>query len=275
MKDAVRAVPAIKFALGIAGILSVIAIVKIWRLELNVAVYGTVIMLILMTALVVFARVYKGASTDLRTPALVLTWFSLVLVMSAGMMMFTSVFFRWPLDLRLWIDPRPVAAASDPKIEVISQKSITTVETDLRAGSALIADGFRDYARSGFCFKTATIEAWNSPVADILVANPDPKVPNALFFLPYNQYPYEDSASVKGARAGIIKMLATNLTEVTEAPESGYSVHWLRPELNAVYCVRTSDGQHYAKIQVTAIESDRIAFEWVYQQNATRNLAAN
>lgn len=72
------------------------------------------------------------------------------------------------------------------------------------------------------------------------------------------------------ANAGIIKMPQQRLEDVREAPESGYSVHYFTPELNAIYCIRTWDGQHFATIKVTDISGDRIGFDWVYQPSASR-----
>jgi hypothetical protein len=36
-------------------------------------------------------------------------------------------------------------------------------------------------------------------------------------------------------------------------------------------CLQLRDGSHYAKIKVTQIEPDRIAFVWIYQPSGSRN----
>jgi hypothetical protein len=106
-RESVKAVPAVKYALGVAGLVSVIAIVRSFNLDARVAVLGAVVMFLLMTVLVVFARLSSLAAPDFRLPALTFTWFSLILVIAIALLMFLSVFFRWPVDLQDWIKPSP------------------------------------------------------------------------------------------------------------------------------------------------------------------------
>src|ERR1700686_84939 len=81
LQDAIKAVPAVKYALGVAGVASAVALVRVLGISLMVAFGGTVAMLLPMTILVVFARLASLAEGLLRLPALVLTWFSLLLLM--------------------------------------------------------------------------------------------------------------------------------------------------------------------------------------------------
>jgi len=105
LRESIKAVPAVKYALGLAGLASVIAIIRSLNVDYRVAVIGTVVMLLLMTSLVIFARLSSLTSPDFRLPALVFTWFSLFLVIAIAFSMFLSVFFRWPIDLQDWIKP--------------------------------------------------------------------------------------------------------------------------------------------------------------------------
>lgn len=73
-----------------------------FKIDFRVAVFGTVIMLVLMTALVIFAKTAGTASVGFAGPAIVLTWFSLLLMMATATALFTSVFFKWPVDLQ-WV----------------------------------------------------------------------------------------------------------------------------------------------------------------------------
>jgi hypothetical protein len=101
LQQAVKAVPAVKYALGIAGLLSVIAIVTGGlKIDLKVAAFGTVVMLVLMTVLVVFAKLASAAQKHFALPLMVFTWFSLVLTMLTAIALFLSVFAGWPLNLR-------------------------------------------------------------------------------------------------------------------------------------------------------------------------------
>jgi len=142
-----------------------------------------------------------------------------------------------------------------------------------KAGSTIIFDGFRNYAVAGFNFSSGTIVPWGTDRPDLEAANPDPEHAPAVLFLENDTPPYTSKDWPAGkvpANAGIIKMQAGRLEDVREAPQSGYSVHYFKPEEGEIYCIRTWDGQHFAKIKVTDLKADRIAFEWVYQPSGSR-----
>lgn len=103
LREAIRAVPAVKYALGIGGVVAAIAVVFSFKIDPRVAVVGTVVMLVLMGVLVVFARMSSLPGTRLAAPALVFTWFVLVLFMATSGSLFSSVFFQKPLDLSSWL----------------------------------------------------------------------------------------------------------------------------------------------------------------------------
>jgi hypothetical protein len=109
LMEAVRAVPAVKYTLGIAGIVSVLAIVVELRVNFRVAVVGTVIMLILMAVLLAFARLSAASNRSVAAAGVFFLWSSLLLFVGTGGMMFSSVFFHWPLDLRSWLVGSPEA----------------------------------------------------------------------------------------------------------------------------------------------------------------------
>jgi hypothetical protein len=109
LKDAIRAVPAVRYALGVAGVVAVIAIVKAFGIDFRVAVFGFIVILALMVALVLFARLTRAAGNEWVTlPVKVLTWSLLLLTIAAAILFFTSVFFDRPLDMR-----KPVVAADN------------------------------------------------------------------------------------------------------------------------------------------------------------------
>ena len=100
LKRALAGVPAVKYALGIAGIGAAVAIVKTFFTDWVIAVFGIVIMMILMAVLFVFAKLTSVASRDLRLAMLTFMWSSLVLTISTAAFLFSSVFFNWPINLR-------------------------------------------------------------------------------------------------------------------------------------------------------------------------------
>ena len=106
--DAIRAVPAVKYALGIGGIVWVIAAVAALNVDYRVAVFGSVIMIVLMVLLLVFAKLAGTASTVFILPMTVLVWFSILLTTVSALLLATSIFFRWPLDLQYWLAPPSV-----------------------------------------------------------------------------------------------------------------------------------------------------------------------
>jgi hypothetical protein len=142
LRSAVRAVPAVRYALGVAGIVSVIAIVKAFHLNLALAAFGTVVMFVLMTTLVIFARLSQFGSAALQRPALVFTWFCLLLTMAAALLLFTSVFFGIPrlrflqgtslLEDADKISPSPLEVhASSPDMEAPPSVSLGIISKNI------------------------------------------------------------------------------------------------------------------------------------------------
>src|SRR5271166_3514994 len=92
LRDAIRAVPAVKYAVGVGGLVAVLAIVQSYRINPTLAALGAIVMLILMGMLVIFARMSALGKAYILLPALVFTWFVLLLFMLASLALFSSVF---------------------------------------------------------------------------------------------------------------------------------------------------------------------------------------
>ena len=92
--------PSVKYALAVAGVLAAISIgmklVSDWR----VAVIGAICTLLLMILMVIFARLSTTAAASFRGPIIVLTWFSVILLMVWATGLTSSVFAGWPLNFR-------------------------------------------------------------------------------------------------------------------------------------------------------------------------------
>ena len=80
LKDATKSVPAVKYAYGIVGVAAAIAIVVGLLKDTRIAIFGPIIMLALMTALVVFAKLTKASKKTFQIPIKVLIWFSLLML---------------------------------------------------------------------------------------------------------------------------------------------------------------------------------------------------
>ena len=88
LKEAVKAVPAMKYALAVLGLVAVVATIAAWRVNFKVAVFGAVIILILMVAVLVFARLTAISAGFFLLPALIL-WYAFVLLTTAtGVLLF-------------------------------------------------------------------------------------------------------------------------------------------------------------------------------------------
>ncbi len=99
LQAAIKAVPAVKYALGVLGIISAIAIVRAFGIDARLAVFGTIVMLVLMVTLLVFAALTKVKSKQIRVAAIIMMWSFLALTIFTATLLFTSAFFRYPKPL--------------------------------------------------------------------------------------------------------------------------------------------------------------------------------
>ena len=113
LKRAIAAVPAVKYALGVGGIIAVIAIVSSFNIGTTAAVFGTVVMLVLMTVLLVFANIAGQKSSSFSAAAHVLTWFSLVLFMLTASALFLAVFWGNVEEIRARLGIKPVSLTTN------------------------------------------------------------------------------------------------------------------------------------------------------------------
>jgi len=114
LREAVKAVPAVRYALGLCGLLAVVAIAMALRLNPALAVFGTVVTLVLMVALVVFAKLTAIAPRHFLLPVMVLMWASLVVLLACVVLLASYVFFGQPRGLERWIPPRSEGHAQEP-----------------------------------------------------------------------------------------------------------------------------------------------------------------
>jgi hypothetical protein len=114
LRESIKAVPAMKYALAIAGILGVVAMVGAFKISPAMAAIGAVITLVLMVAMVVFARLTTTAPRYFFLPAQVMMWAFLIVTVGTAFLLFTSAFFHWPRGLRELLDPNPGPAIAAP-----------------------------------------------------------------------------------------------------------------------------------------------------------------
>lgn len=132
VREAIKAVPAVRYALGVGGIIAVIALANEFRIDAVVAVVGVVVMFVLMGVLVLFARMSALVSKRLALPAMVLAWFTLLIFMVVATTIFLSVFIGWPRDLHRWIDPEQQSESVTSIIDGTNIKVSYTFDGELK-----------------------------------------------------------------------------------------------------------------------------------------------
>jgi len=114
VRAGIKAVPAVKYALGVAGVAAALALATAFFSSTQAAVIGILAMLALMVLLVVFASLTSqdiNKPNPLRYQALVMTWVVLVVFCGIAILVFTSVFFERP-------KPFPQIVATLTSVEV-------------------------------------------------------------------------------------------------------------------------------------------------------------
>ena len=130
LREAIIAVPAVKWALGVGGLLAVVTLVYSFKLDPLAGFVGLIVLFVFMTILVIFARVSAVEGRAIAAPALVFTWFTLLMFMATTFVLFTSVFSNCPAPLRKWLTgENPVIPQWCPA------QSLFTREDDFRTGS--------------------------------------------------------------------------------------------------------------------------------------------
>jgi hypothetical protein len=124
LKEAIKAVPAVKYALGVAGLGAVVAIIAGFNIDFRVAVFGILIIFVLMFGLLVFAKATEtpkgpapGQQFNWRGPAMFLTWSFMIIIVVSVSLFVTSFFFGLPYIKGLSPD-------KEPQVEDISKQDL-------------------------------------------------------------------------------------------------------------------------------------------------------
>lgn len=173
VKAGIQAVPAVKYALGIAGVMAALALGKAFFTTARMALLGCIAMLILMVLLLLFSAATKVGPTFLRLPALVLTWTILTLFVISASFSVASVFFDWPRSFPeltaniLGKQKPPVSPSNDNKTQqtVISGTVFDTLGEPLKDVAVTIR-GSRDTMTLTDSGGTFTISANSAVLVD-------------------------------------------------------------------------------------------------------------
>src|SRR4051812_44281370 len=102
IKEATKAVPFVKYALGIAGLVAVITLIKAYQINFQVAVWGTIILIFLMVVLFIAASASNKQLNEAFHPSTLLLWSVEIIFIGIICLLTSCVFFKKPLDLHSW-----------------------------------------------------------------------------------------------------------------------------------------------------------------------------
>jgi hypothetical protein len=166
VREGSRAVPAVKYALGVVGLFAAAAIGRsLFEGSLLLAAGGAALMLVLMILLLVFARASLGKSV-FGPAAHVLVWFVILFSITVSVTLFSSVFFAWPIDLRRLLDADVAVNGGD-----CSGESIVATDAAHVVSTRKLTEP--DYSAFRFLsdHKSLDLTAW-TPVPDHLRSMP-------------------------------------------------------------------------------------------------------
>jgi TonB family protein len=103
IKLANKAHPAFKYAIVVAGLIGIVVVVTRWGVSAQTAVFGTVILVVLMVVFLVFAQAASLNKAAMSLPAQLLVWSFLLVIIASVILLFTSAFFDAPLPLKTLI----------------------------------------------------------------------------------------------------------------------------------------------------------------------------
>jgi hypothetical protein len=99
LSEAVKKVPSVRYALGVAGIGVAAAIVYgVFQGDAQTAVLGTAIMIGFMVLLLVFASLTPTKSKNIQYAGFVLVWVTVACFCAVLLFLSSSFFFRWPIQ---------------------------------------------------------------------------------------------------------------------------------------------------------------------------------
>jgi hypothetical protein len=114
VREAIKAVPPVRYAVGVAGVMAALALGATLFKSPLAAVLGTLTMFILMVLLLLFSAAVAALGKGVfHIPVLVMTWAILLLFLTSATLTVSAVFFDKPkpfptLINQVWgIEPRP------------------------------------------------------------------------------------------------------------------------------------------------------------------------
>jgi hypothetical protein len=151
LKQAIKAVPAVRFALGIVGVAAGASLIRTYFSSTRDSAYATAAMLVLMLLLWIFSQLVRISPKSLKYPVLTLAWAIFVVAACLPFAIISSVCFDWPKPItqfRALFDPRSSTASAidDTKtpeyagtiIDALTRKTLDGVNVRAGLGTAPI-----------------------------------------------------------------------------------------------------------------------------------------
>ncbi|MGH7170713.1 MAG: hypothetical protein ACRELF_07095 [Gemmataceae bacterium] len=113
LTQAMKAVPSVKYALGVVGVAAAAALVVGLFADVRIAVAGVVVMFVFMTVLVVFAALSRSKSAQMQYAATFLMWAFDSLAVGWAFLLTSSVFFDYPKSASQLFGTPPRKGAPD------------------------------------------------------------------------------------------------------------------------------------------------------------------
>ena len=135
LREAIVAVPSVKYALGVVGIAAALSIVLGLISDVRIAAIGVPLSVFFMVILLVFQKLSVLENDHFKYPALMLVWVFPALLVAFLCLLFSSVFFNWPLSLKRWLEGQQavvnqVTSSTVPSFTIVPVTSGTPYQAD-------------------------------------------------------------------------------------------------------------------------------------------------
>lgn len=187
LQAAITAVPAVKYALGIAGIGAVVAIIAGFQTDPRIAVFGIIIVIGLMFVLLVFARLTELAPKQLVTPALVATWSFLLLTIGVTVLLVAGYFFAWPRPLGIVVQTALPQTEPEPTVTIEGAPTAPLGKTTYYQITSRNA-AWGEWSVGGFQNNQVFIVKPLGPSHRIYIEPTDPKQVRDIFVIEFTAY---------------------------------------------------------------------------------------
>ena len=134
LREATKQVPAVRFAVGVIGVIAALAIATTFFHSVPAAVLAFLVMLVLMVLLYAFSILVVSGTGPFQIPVLILMYFCIFLFVTWSCLLTSCVFIEWPRTLPSLIG----ILIPTPKESVALETSkITNLETPKVADNAI------------------------------------------------------------------------------------------------------------------------------------------